>query len=96
MKLSYALCIAVLAMATMLTSCGGKTTEDCKDSVEAYQFGRDMQIWVQLRASGLTLEDAINEYAEGMGVNPPYGADDACVVRGFKDAEDGKESPYSN
>jgi hypothetical protein len=96
MKLNYALCIAVLAMATMLTSCGGKTTEDCKDSVEAYQFGRDMQIWVQLRASGLTLEDAINEYAEGMGVNPPYEADDACVVRGFKDAEDGKESPYSN
>lgn len=88
--------ITGVAFSLSLVACGGKTTEDCKDSVEAYQFGRDMQIWVQLRASGLTLEDAINEYAEGMGVNPPYEADDACVVRGFKDAEDGKESPYSN
>lgn len=96
MKLSYARCIAVFAMATMLISCGGKSTEDCKDSVEAYQFGRDMQFWVQLRAAGLTLEDAINEYSEGLGVNPPFEADDECVVRGFKDAEEGEESPYSN
>jgi hypothetical protein len=89
-------CSFFLVLSSILLSCAGKSTEDCKDSVEAYQFGRDMQVWVQLRAAGLSLEDAINEYSEGMGVNPPFEADDACVVRGFKDAEEGKESPYSN
>ena len=95
MRFKYIVCSSYLALSCTLLSCSGKTTEDCKDSVEAYEFGREMQFWVELRAAGLTLEDAINEYSEGLGVNPPFEADDACVVRGFKDAEEGKESPYS-
>jgi hypothetical protein len=71
------------------------TTEDCKNDIRAYEFGREMQTWVVLRSSGLSLEDAINEYASGLGVYPPYEADNACVQRGFNDAESGKESPYN-
>ena len=39
----------------------GKTTEQCKDDVRAYEFGREMHTWVVLRSAGLSLDDAIKE-----------------------------------
>jgi hypothetical protein len=86
---------AIMFALTILTSCGGKTTEQCKDDVRAYEFGREMQTWVELRSAGLSLQDAINEFSDGMGINPPYDANNECVKRGFDDASSGKESPYN-
>ncbi len=86
---------AIMFALTILTSCGGKTTEQCKDDVRAYEFGREMQTWVELRSAGLSLQDAINEFSDGMGINAPYDANNECVKRGFDDASSGKESPYN-
>lgn len=72
-----------------------KSTKECKDDKRAYEFGREMYTWVSLRAAGLSLEDAINEYSSGLGINPPYNANDGCVQRGFEDASNGIESPYN-
>ena len=73
----------------------GKTTEQCKDDVRAYEFGREMHTWVVLRSAGLSLDDAIKESSEGLGISPPYEASNECVKRGFDDASSGKESPYN-
>jgi hypothetical protein len=86
---------AIMFALTILTSCGGKTTEQCKDDVRAYEFGREMQTWVELRSAGLSLQDAINESSDGLGIDPPYDANNECVKRGFDDASSGKESPYN-
>ena len=45
-----------------LISCNNKSTEECKTDVRAYEFGREMESWVYLRSSGLSLNDAIFEY----------------------------------
>ena len=73
----------------------GKTTEQCRYDVRAYELGREMQTWVKLRSSGLSLEDAITEYFGNLGIDPPYDANNDCVKRGFNDAFNGKESPYN-
>jgi hypothetical protein len=70
---------AIMIATTMLISCGGKTTEQCKDDVRAYEFGREMQTWVELRSAGLSLQDAINESSDGLGISPPYDANNECV-----------------
>lgn len=90
MKLLSVFIITIL----LLTSCGGKTTEQCKDDVRAYEFGREMQTMVDL-GGGSSLSKAIEEYANGLGVNPPYEANNECVIRGYKDAENDIESPYN-
>lgn len=87
--------LCVIFCSVILSSCGGKTTEQCKDDVRAYEFGREMQTWVELRSDGLSLQDAINEFSDGIGINPPYDANNECVKRGFDDASNGKESPYN-
>ena len=53
-----------------------------------------MQVYVELRSAGLSLEDAIEEYSESLGLMMPYDASNECVKRGFKDAEDGKDNPF--
>jgi hypothetical protein len=78
----------------LFSSCGGKTTEECKDDVRAYEFGREMQSWTELRGGG-SLSKSIDEYCEGLGINPPYEANNDCVKRGYSDAEDDIESPYN-
>jgi hypothetical protein len=95
MKKAMTMFGAIMYALTILTSCGGKTTEQCKDDVRAYEFGREMQTWVELRSAGLSLKDAINEFSDGLGINPPYDANNECVKRGFDDASSGKESPYN-
>jgi hypothetical protein len=85
---------AVLFTALIMISCGGKTTEQCQDNVRAYEFGREMQSWTKLRGGG-SLSKAINEFSNGLGINPPYDANNDCVKRGYSDAKDKKESPYN-
>ncbi len=87
--------ILILFTTLFIYSCSGKSTEECKGDIRAYEFGREMYSWVQLRSSGLSLSDAINEFSDGMGVNPPYESSDPCVKRGFEDAKEGIESPYN-
>lgn len=77
-----------------MTSCGGKTTDQCKDDVRAYEFGREMQTWTKLRGGG-SLENSIEESSSGLGIEPPYDANNECVIRGYNDAEENKESPYN-
>jgi hypothetical protein len=60
----------------------------------AYEFGREMQTWVELRGTG-DLDQAIDEYSEEMGVEQPYDASNECVKRGFDDANSDIESPYN-
>ena len=86
---------AIILATLIMTSCGGKTTEQCKDDVRAYEFGREMQSWTALRGGG-SLSKAIDEYSNGLGVNPPYDASNDCVKRGYSDARDNIESPYNN
>jgi hypothetical protein len=85
---------AILFASIILTSCGGKTTGQCKDDVRAYEFGREMETWTVLRGGG-SLSKAIDEYSSGVGINPPYDANNDCVKRGYDDAADNKESPYN-
>ena len=40
-----------------LISCNNKSTEECKTDVRAYEFGREMESWVYLRSSGLSLNE---------------------------------------
>jgi hypothetical protein len=85
---------AVLFATLIMTSCGGKTTEQCKDDIRAYEFGREMKTWTELRGGG-SLSKAIDEYSSGLGINPPYDANNDCVKRGYSDAQDNIESPYN-
>lgn len=94
MKKVITIFCVLLFFSIILTSCGGKTTEQCKDDVRAYEFGREMQTWTELRGEG-SLSEAIDEFSSGLGVNPPYDANNDCVKRGYSDAEDNKESPYN-
>lgn len=87
--------LCVIFCSVILSSCGGKTTEQCKDDIRAYEFGREMQTWTWLRGGG-SLSKAIDEYSSGLGINPPYDANNDCVKRGYSDAQDNKESPYNN
>lgn len=64
-----------------------------KGDVGAYEFGREMQSYTVLKSS--SLDEAIQEYSDGLSINHPYEADNACVKRGFIDAKSGKESPYN-
>ena len=75
--------------------CNNKSTEECKNEIRAYEFGREMGTWVYLRSSGLSLSDAVFEYSRGLGINPPYDSSNPCVKRGFSDYKKNKESPYN-
>jgi hypothetical protein len=79
-----------------LISCNNKSTEECKTDVRAYEFGREMESWVYLRSSGLSLNDAIFEYSRGLGINPPYDSSNPCVKRGFSDSKKNIKSPYNS
>jgi len=86
-----AMCVSIAVM----TSCGGgKTTEQCKDDIRAYEFGREMQGWTALGGGG-SLREAIEESSTGLGIDAPYDANNDCVKRGFSDAQSGKESPFN-
>jgi len=79
---------------TILTICGGTTTEKCKMDIRAYEFGREMQAWSELLGEG-SLNKAIEEYSNGLGINAPYNASNDCVKRGYVDAKAGIDSPYN-
>lgn len=87
--------VTILLALIIFGNINSKSTEDCMNDKRAYEFGREMHTWVELRSAGLSLEDAIDEYSSGLGINPPYGADNGCVQRGFEDADSGKESSYN-
>jgi hypothetical protein len=95
MKKLIKITLVTFLLSFFVVSCGGKTTSDCKGDVRAYEFGREMYSWVVMRSAGLSLEDAINEYSDGIGVNHPYESNHPCVMRGFNDSEEGVESPYN-
>jgi hypothetical protein len=95
MKMKTIFLSTLVTGSIFFSSCGGKTTEECRSDADAYQFGRDMQAYVELRSAGLSLEDAIEEYSESLGLMMPYDASNECVKRGFQDAEDGKDNPFN-
>ena len=95
MKNIVKIALITIIASLIVISCGGKTTAECKGDVRAYEFGREMQTWVELRAAGLSLNDAINEFSDGMGINPPFESSNPCVQRGFNDAKDDIDSPYN-
>jgi hypothetical protein len=95
MKNLIKITLVTLFFISLIVSCIGKTTADCKGDVRAYEFGREMYSWVELRSAGLSLNDAINEYSDGMGINHPYESSNPCVDRGYNDAKEGIESPYN-
>lgn len=92
-KVKFALITIILSL--VVISCSGKSTSECKGDIRAYEFGREMYSWVELRSAGLSLDDAINESSEGMGITHPYESNNPCVLRGFNDSQDGIESPYN-
>jgi hypothetical protein len=85
---------SVIFASLILTSCGGKTTVQCKDDISAYEFGREMQAYTILSGVG-SLSKAIDEYSSGLGISPPYDANNDCVKRGYSDAQDNIKSPYN-
>jgi len=91
---SFKLMIVTMFISLTMFSCGGKSTKECNGDVRAYEFGREMQTWVELRGTG-DLDQAIDEYSEEMGVEQPYDASNECVKRGFDDANSDIESPYN-
>jgi hypothetical protein len=86
---------AILFATTVLTSCGDttKTTEQCSDDVKAYEFGREMHTWTELRGGG-SLSRAIDEYSREV-FHTGYDANNECVIRGYSDSQQNKESPYN-
>jgi hypothetical protein len=87
--------LLITMMLVLLTGCGGKTTAECKNDIRAYEFGREMHTWVELRAAGLSLDDAIEEYSNELGISSEYDASNECVSKGFDDASNNIESPYN-
>lgn len=86
---------ALFLFCASLTGCGGKSTEQCKDDIRAYEFGREMYSVIVLRGGG-SLEKAIEVYSSDLGIGSPYNESNECVKRGYNDAENGKKSPYNN
>ncbi len=66
---------------------------NCTSDVRAYEFGREMATMVELGSASLS--SAISEFGIGLGIAPPYSADNPCVKCGYNDAMQGKESPYN-
>ncbi len=66
---------------------------NCSSNIRAYEFGREMATMVKLGSASLS--SAISEFGKGLGVDPPYSADNPCVKCGYNDAMQGKESPYN-
>ena len=85
MKKNIIILTVMLFASLILSSCGGKTTEQCKDEVRAYEFGREMATWTSLRGGG-SLSNAIVEYSNGLGVMSPYNANNDCVKRGYNES----------
>ena len=88
-----------LVICILLISCGGVSTEDCNNDVRAYEFGREMHA---MSYTGRGLSETISEARKGysnMGLSGdhyfPYSAKNACVKRGWEDANSGKNSPYN-
>ena len=81
-------------MTTFFSGCSSKSTIDCKGDIRAYEFGREMETWTELRGGG-SLEKSIDEYSNEIGINKPYNANNECVIRGYEDAKNGKSSPYN-
>jgi hypothetical protein len=71
------------------------TEISCSNNKRAYEFGREMYTWVLLRGDPLSLNDAISEYSESLGIAPPFDSNNACVRKGFDDASKGLDSPYN-
>lgn len=71
-----------------------KNAESCSDNIRAYEFGREMATYSDL-SGNISLEQAINSYSDGIGVNNPYSSKNPCVLAGFNDAKKGKESIYN-
>lgn len=67
---------------------------DCSNNIRAYEFGREMGTWSQLRGGG-SLQRCLSEYADGLGLQPPFSADDPCVITGFDDQKNGVPSPFN-
>jgi hypothetical protein len=67
----------------------------CDNDVRAYEFGREMYTWIMLSSSGLSLQGAIVEYSESIGLAAPFDASNSCVLKGFEDAKKGIDSPFN-
>ena len=85
---------ALFIFCTSLIGCGGKSTDQCKGDIRAYEFGREMHSVIVLRGGG-SLEKAIEVYSSDLGIGAPYNESNDCVKRGYNDAENGKKSPYN-
>lgn len=90
-KIKILLGITILTMISVI-SCG-KTTEECKGDIRAYEFGREMATYSDL--SNLSLSKSIEEYSVGIGIEHPYEANNPCVITGFDDEKNKIESPYN-
>lgn len=70
------------------------SSEDCIGNVRAYEFGQEMATF-SIMSNNLSLSESIQAYSDGIGVNPPYDSDNACVRAGFNDGKNNVESPYN-
>ena len=86
--------IVIITSLFIFIGCNNKTTEECKEAIRAYEFGREMSNWKKLRGGG-SLEKSITEFTTGMDVQYPYKASNPCVKCGYEDSENGIESPYN-
>ena len=66
---------------------------NCDDSKRAYEFGREMATMVKLGAS--SLNSAIREFAEPLGIEAPFNSTNPCVIKGFNDETNGVSSRYN-
>ena len=70
-----------------------KAVTNCDANVRAYEFGREMATMVKLGAS--SLQSAISEFAEPLGIEEPFKSSNPCVIKGFEDENKGIPSPYN-
>jgi hypothetical protein len=66
---------------------------NCDDNKRAYEFGREMATMVKLGSS--SLQSAISEFAEPLGIEEPFRSSNPCVIKGFEDENKGIASPYN-
>lgn len=87
----------ILALITVIpaTLTNNKTTTElCKDDVGAYEFGREMSTITKLQGGG-SLSKSIDLYHTSLGQYIGYDANNLCVIRGYNDGQDYKESPFN-
>jgi hypothetical protein len=75
------------------TAVSSNSGTNCDGNQRAYEFGREMATMVKIGSS--SLNNAIKESFEPLGLEPPFNSSNPCVIKGFEDASNNIPSPYN-